>query len=145
MIQRIQSVFLFLGSLCFGGQVVWPFATSSDGQAAYFADGQYNYADHIGLLIVVLLGIATCIGAIFLFKNRQLQLRLSYLGIVLTVVLGALAALLYMNAGNSFSQSATVEDGIGLYLLPLGIIFLAFAARFIKKDDKLVRSMDRLR
>jgi len=38
-----------------------------------------------------------------------------------------------------------VNDGFGIYLPLIGIIMAVLANRFIKKDDKLVKSMDRLR
>ena len=55
-----------------------------------------------------------------------------------------LVAALYFNDLASQSSS-TPDDGIGAYL-PMGaMVMLLLAMRFIKKDDDLVRSMDRLR
>lgn len=74
---------------------------------------------------------------IFLFKNRKLQLRLSILGLVLSIAL----ILLY------FSQASRFDSYISLWCLftfaiPVGYLM---AIRGIWKDQKLIKSLDKLR
>ncbi len=145
MIQRIQSIFLFLSAATFGGQFIFPFASSQAKESVFFADSIYNIQDHVGLLVLTILGIVTALGAIFLFRNRPVQLRITYLSIVLAIILPVLAVLLFLNAGHQLDDANAVNDQFGLYLPILGIVFSGLAARFIKKDDNLVKSMDRLR
>ncbi len=145
MIQRIQSIFLLLSGGTFFAQFGLPFATSETAGGNYLSDAVYNIQDHTALLVLAILGGALALGAIFLFKNRPLQMRLSYLVIVLSIILPVAAAMLFLQAGNSLDGSSGINDGFGLYMPILGIIFTILAIRFIKKDDNLVRSMDRLR
>ncbi len=145
MIQRIQSIFLLLSSGTFFSQFGLPFATSESPGGNYLSDSVYNIQDHTALLVLAILGGAVAAGAIFLFKNRALQMRLSYLVVVLCVILPAAAAMLFLQAGNSLEGSTGINDGFGLYMPILGIVFAILAIRFIRKDDNLVRSMDRLR
>ncbi len=145
MIQRIQTIFLALASGTFAGQFLLPFASSEGKEQVFFEDSIYNIQDHVGLLIITILGIVGALGAIFLFKNRPLQLRITYISIVMAILLPILAIWLFFNAGHQMVEGNGVEDGLGLYLPVLGVVFSGLAARFIKKDDKLVKSMDRLR
>lgn len=145
MIQRIQTIFLALVSGTFAGQFLLPFASSQKTEQVFFEDALYNVQDHIGLLIITGLGILVAMGAIFLYNNRSLQLRLTYVTIVMAILLPILAVWLFFNAGNQMTEGNGVDDGFGLYLPLLGVVFGGLAARFIKKDEKLVKSMDRLR
>ena len=145
MIQRIQSIFLFLAAASFLCHFLFPFASSDQATATFFADGAYSIQDNMGMLIMAVLGGLLALVAIFMFKKRGIQLRLSYLVIVLSILLPVLAILLFFNAGHTMNSLDKVEDGIGLYLPIASILFTALAIRYIRSDDKLVKSMDRLR
>jgi len=43
------------------------------------------------------------------------------------------------------AQEAQVNDQFGMYLPLVGLLFSGLAIHFIRKDEKLVKSMDRLR
>lgn len=146
MIQRIQTIFLFLAALGFGGMYWLPFATSPQADASLFADLSYNLQDHIILLILAGLGGVASLAAIFLFKNRQTQLRVSYLAIIAVILLIVVGVLLFLNSTQASTLTATsIEDAAGTYLIPVIMALLYLAIRFINKDEKTVRSMDRLR
>ncbi len=145
MIQRIQSIFYLLAALCSGGLFYFPFATSNKSASPFMEDQIFNVHDHIAILIIAGLAILLPLVAIFLFKKRPVQIRMGIFTIIMAVLTVAIAALLFMNAGQEMLDSVQVDDGIGLYL-PLGtIIFAALANRFVKKDETVVQSMDRLR
>ena len=145
MIQRLQSIFLFLSAVCFGGEFAAPLATSSASVQGIFADQSYQLDDHIALMILAGLGAVLSLVTIFLYNNRKLQLKLSYLITTLAIILPIIAVLLYSNQVGTIPDSVEVNDSLGLYL-PIGmILFSILAARFIRKDDNLVKSMDRLR
>jgi hypothetical protein len=91
------------------------------------------------------LGSVMTLAAIFLFKNRPLQLKLGYLIIALGILLPVASFLLFMNESAALDASAEVMDQAGLYLPILAILFGFLANHFIKKDERLVKSMDRLR
>lgn len=144
MIQRIQTVFLLLATLCFGGLFMAPFALSDKSVQPFFEDKLFNIQDHIVLLILTVIGAVVALVSIFLYRNRQLQMRLGFLGIISSIFLALVAAwLVYSNAQEM--HDAVIEDQIGLYLPFAALIFFILSNRFIKKDEKTVQSMDRLR
>ncbi|MCB0657610.1 MAG: DUF4293 domain-containing protein [Saprospiraceae bacterium] len=146
MIQRIQSIFLLLLAVSIGLLFVWPIATSSQKDAYLFADGQYSVEDNTVLMLLTALCAVLAIGAIFLFRNRGLQLRMTYLATVCSILIPLVAILIYLNdTKNSAVPANTIDDQVGAYLPVLGLIFGVLASRFIRKDEKLVKSMDRLR
>ncbi|MBK7637253.1 MAG: DUF4293 family protein [Saprospiraceae bacterium] len=53
--------------------------------------------------------------------------------------------LLIYNEGTITNKANQINDEIGIYLPLIGLIFSILAARYIKKDEDTVRSMDRLR
>ena len=84
---------------------------------------------------------------IFMFRNRKLQMLLGNLNLLLIV---AMIVLMFLAAGKN---TETLVPGVllpvnykfGAYL-PIGlIVFTWLANRFIKKDEDLVRSADRIR
>lgn len=145
MIQRIQSIFLLLAGLGFAGLLKLPFASTDNSTSPFFEDKLFNVYDNQILLILAIGGIVLSLVNIFMFKNRPLQLRLGYILIIFSLFLPLVAAWLFFTNSASFSANAQVDDGIGLLLPGLSLIMAVLANRFIAKDDKLVKSMDRLR
>jgi len=139
MIQRIQSVWLLLASLFNAATFEFPIYTGD-----WLRDALPNYIIELNAqttiwftIITVITGVLALVN-IFLFKNRPLQLRLCYLGIFLSLVL---LTLYIIEIGN-------FDDGtIALWAIFYVAILISFvlAARGISRDQKLVRSMDRLR
>ncbi len=146
MIQRIQSIFLLLSSVVMGILFTVPFATSEKADTAMFSDKIYNVYDHPALMVLVILAAVIAFVNIFLFKKRDLQIRLDYLYITLTVVLIALVFFLIFGSGEVSTQDIGINENIvGLSLPIVGIICAFLANRFINKDKKIVKNMDRLR
>lgn len=145
MIQRIQSIFLLLCSASFFGLFGLPLATSSVSLPQLFADMVYSISDNVILLVLCILGGVVSLGAIFLYNNRGLQLKMSYLAIVLSILLPLTAFLLVFNEGTGSANADKINDAPGMYLPLAGLLFSVLAARYIQKDENTVRSMDRLR
>lgn len=145
MIQRIQSIFLLLTALVFAALFIVPFAISDRPSVQFLSDGVYEVTDHIVLLVLTVAGILIAGISIFMFRKRKVQLKLGYLIIVIAILLPVVAFLLFIKASSEADANVLIEDQVGLFLPALAIIFAAIANRFIKKDDKLVKSMDRLR
>ena len=143
MIQRIQSIFLLLAAGAGLGLLGLPFASTAQAQegSALFADAQFLLNDNMVLLGLFVGGGALFLITIFLFRNRRLQMTLSLFGILLMVAGAAWGG--YLFSQNIPDQAYDIKAGTALPLL--GIIFAMLAYNRIKKDDKLVRSMDRLR
>jgi hypothetical protein len=91
----------------------------------------------IGSLVVA----AFTLVAIFLYKNRKLQSNVCKLSIFLTVVVMGVAA--YLLFGIPAATIEAVKFGVGFPVLAL--IFQFLGLKGIQADEKLLRSMDRLR
>jgi hypothetical protein len=136
MIQRIQSLWLLLAAACaFAG---FKFSYYSGTKLNDTALHELNATSTLLLMITTIaVGVLALIN-IFLYKKRSLQLRLCVLGILLEAVL----IFLYYRETTTFT--------LGTYSLTSilhSIIVLAFvlAARGINKDEKLIKTSDRLR
>ena len=141
MIQRLQTIWLLLVS-------VLSFLTL---QTSVYSGHRINdivpkpmislTASYNPLLNItsVAVGVIAFI-TIFLFKNRKLQMRLSFLGLILSLI----TLLLYYWQSKSFiaEESSTTITAIIPVLIPLMIVL---AIRGIGKDERLVKSTDRIR
>lgn len=143
MIQRIQSVFLLLASLFFFGEFAFPFFKSSAAKTGFFTDTVYTVQDHPALLGITIAGGVLCFLTIFLFNNRSLQQKLVYVGLILSIALIAVAIILGMSDTPDLFSAESVFIGS---FLPIGaMLMLGLSLKGINKDEKLVKSMDRLR
>lgn len=159
MIQRKQTIFLVLAALI-SFTVIWvPFATytvSGSDQAIvfrstglYMADGtpvadaspKVPFAAVFGLLGALLLV------AVFLFKNRPRQARLVRYSYLFALGILAFAVITDRSVQVYLGQQGTVTVAYGVaFAAPLAVLILAFLAeRGIRKDEALVKSLDRLR
>lgn len=145
MIQRIQTIFLLLAFVAVVLLFYFPFAVSDTQSSGVFADSKYNVYDNTFLMVLALIGSLLALSAIFLFKNRALQLRFSYMMIVQSILLIVVAVVLFYNEAKTVEMDGEVSDSVGLYLPFITIVMAIFAGRFIGRDEKTVRSMDRLR
>ncbi len=145
MIQRIQTVFLLLAAISFFLLFQFPFAVSDIANPGFLEDKDFDIFDNIVLVVLTALGGLIALIAIFLYKNRPLQIRLSYLIIILGIILVLVAAVLFYNEAANIMDKVGISDGLGLFMPVLAFIFGFLAARFIRKDEKIVRSADRLR
>lgn len=134
MIQRLQTLFLLLYSL-FGllSNFFLPV------EASHFSSW---FSSHLSLLhkVPLLLGILS-LGVVFCYKKRKLQIGMVR-GIVVLHLLywGIFIGGMYGGSSDSFS----------LYILHfvssfVGIVALGLALKYIRKDEALIQSLDRLR
>lgn len=136
VIQRIQSIYLALASIAsLGLPFVFSLYANSDGTAAWTKD------DSIVFGLFALSGVLSLI-SIFLYKKRQNQFVLGRLTIIVNFVL--LGVLVYRSQILS-GGTAVLEKGIGMIIPLISIVLLALANKAIKRDEDLVKSVDRLR
>lgn len=141
MIQRIQTIWLLLAAAAAFLTLQFPFYSGQiveQGQPKQYI--AFTAQNNMLLLILTAgLGLASLI-AVFLFRNRKLQMRIILIALavsVLNLVLYFLQTKKFIPAESNFSLAA---------ILALAIpIFLILAARGVRKDEKLVKSLDRLR
>jgi peptidoglycan/LPS O-acetylase OafA/YrhL len=146
MIQRIQTVFLLLASAATFGLLALPFASTPETveQSMLFQDKIYEIQDHIALLLAFCAAGGLSFVSIFLFKNRKSQLLLGRISVIANII-GLILGVVFFMQDSPNLESVTPDDGLGLYLPIISLIFIILALRYIQKDEKLVRSMDRLR
>ena len=145
MIQRIQSVFLLLSGASFASLFGLSFASSDLEASTLFEDQVYNIFDHPALIILTVLGVILALVNIFLFKNRKLQINLGFALMALAILLIIFSILLVYLEGVEMGAGGEISERFGLAMPVLAIIFAILANRSVKKDEKLVKSMDRLR
>jgi hypothetical protein len=143
MIQRIQSIYLLLATLISGGLIFIFNLWSSEEQKMYVMD--LLKEDSIllnGISFLFLLSAILSFVAIFLFKKRQLQFVVGRISILINLLL--LGVLIYVSLMLPGEMKIS-EKGIGMFLPILAILLIVLANKAIKKDEDLVKSVDRLR
>ena len=138
MLQRIQSIWLLLAAIFAAITFRFPFYSGVMQVDNLPANIDLYARTNIWLSIITVLAGAIAFVTIFLFDNRKLQLKLSYLGIFLSVIL----LVLYFLEMGKFTSGNIALWSI-FYFAILG--FYILATRAIWRDEKLVKSMDRLR
>ncbi|MBZ0207220.1 MAG: DUF4293 domain-containing protein [Flavobacteriales bacterium] len=157
MLQRKQTLFLLLAALCGVLTFFFPVDTFVRGDQTFFfrttgfftADGtpvtdataKVPFAALIGVLSALLLGV------IFLYKNRVRQLRITRM---VNLLVMAILVFLFITDNSMrayLEQGGKVENSFGFSaILPLlMVVFTLLAERGIRKDEALVKGMDRLR
>lgn len=136
MIQRIQTVYLIFVLVISG---ILPFIfclwTLNNGKDFYFMENQ---------LYTILFGLSTSMSllSILFYKKREHQFVINRLNIILNLIL--LGLFVYRSL-NLSGEALVSEKGIGMFLPIISIVFLVLANKAIKKDEDLVKSVDRLR
>ncbi|MEY8758501.1 DUF4293 family protein [Chryseobacterium tongliaoense] len=129
MLQRIQTIWVFLAVLA----AVSLFVTGQD-VAVFGSIPVIN----IGCIVLVLVGLLS----VFSFKNRKRQILLNTISIIINALLIGILIywLLNLSGGIQFP-----EKGIEPIFPLIAVICLLIANIFIRKDERLVKSVDRLR
>lgn len=129
MLQRIQTVWMFLGVL----GSVFLFITAQD----FNLFEQFNVISMVTISLVILGTLS-----IFSYKNRKRQLLLNSISMYINALL--IGVLLYwllnLPGGINFP-----EKGIEPIFPFLSIVCYLIANSFIRRDERLVKSVDRLR
>jgi ABC-type branched-subunit amino acid transport system permease subunit len=125
---------------------VFPFASSDIATKGFLSDKKFDIFDNPLLTVLAVAGMLSSLVAVFLFKNRIFQLRLNYLAMVAAVLVVVAAIVLFYNEAKMiFDKKQEIADSFGLYLPFISIVLGFFAAKYIRKDEKVVKDMDRLR
>ena len=129
MLQRIQSVFLFISSVITPIMIFFVPIFELESKKMFASD--FLWAK-VFLFISTLLSLIS----ITLYKNRKKQILLcSFSRTQITI---ALILLLFM-----YKKQMDVKIELLLFAIPY--LLLILSSYFIKRDDKLVKSSDRIR
>jgi hypothetical protein len=152
MIQRVQSIWLFLAGITICCLLFIPIISTNDSLVEYYiiASGLYKKTSggtmkiesFLPLLISTIATALMCFVNIFNFKKRNVQKRF---------IMANMALVIGLSFWNSIyakkipGGTAVIEYGIGMFLPITAIVFLLLALKGINSDEKLLRSADRLR
>jgi len=139
MIQRLQSLWLLLAAAFAFLTYRFPFYSGDilDRNNLPHSTKFVASFDFVTLILTALLGVG-CIIIIFLYKKRKLQLRLTITALMISI----LNLVVYFSKMSKFVRGELSFAAILSFAIPF---FLFLAARGIWKDEKLVKSLDRLR
>jgi len=158
MIQRIQTVYLSLAVIAMGLLFAFPLAQffSETGAYIFSVTGLKNMVPDGTIAFNPLIFLPLSIGAtvtgllalftIFQYKNRAFQIKLTSIGVLLCIALIMAIFFLYIHIiEKKIGIVPDYRKAYGIYLPLVALVFMVMANRAIKRDDKLVRSADRLR
>jgi hypothetical protein len=138
MIQRQQSLWLLLSTIGSILSFKLPFYNGTVKPGEPNQTPFIDAGDNFFLLILTGAAILLSLITIFLFKDRKLQLKMSFAGIVLSL----LVIIMYFVAMKRFASGGISLSAIFVVAILAGYIM---AARGVWKDEKLVKSLDKLR
>lgn len=138
MIQRQQSLWLLLACVASIFTFQFPFYTGNRIEGTMSTYSVVDAGSHF--LLLILTGISVLLSGItiFLFKDRKAQFKLTLGGVGLAVIL----LVIYFTQVSKFEKGNFALTAVLTFAILAGYIM---AARGIWKDEKLVKSLDKLR
>lgn len=137
MIQRIQSLWLLLAAVTVFFLLKLPYA---GGVLPTGAVTELVAAGNLIMFIVALLMGIIALVDIFLYKKRSNQKSLIWLGFLLAIVF---IVMMYYEMSELAADKKTYKMGAIFPILYIVLIVMAYGG--IRKDEKLIKSLDRLR
>ncbi|MCK5857134.1 MAG: DUF4293 domain-containing protein [Bacteroidales bacterium] len=152
MIQRVQSVYLFLVFVVAVILIFFPLATFNMGEHIFQMNiMSFDGADNLDIELPNIIAIAVltallgllALFTIFQFKNRKLQMKLNMLNMLINF--GLLGAIFYYSDSIANGLDIKAEYDIASYFPVVSVLLLILANRNIRADEKLIRQSERLR
>ena len=131
MIQRIQSIYLLVAAISMT-LISFKVPVYTLNETLFMAQ------DDTKMFILTIIGAIFSLLGLFMFKNRNFQMKLIRLTVLIQMIIGIRIFML-------FNKFEVVLNNSFLFLMAFTLIALIMAYRGVKKDDDLVRSVDRIR
>ena len=131
MIQRIQSIYLLVAAISMT-LISFKVPVYTLNETIFMAQ------DDTKMFILTIVGAIFSLLGLFMFKNRKFQMKLIRLTVLIEMIIGVRLFMLL----NKFE---VVLNNTLLFFMAFSLIALIMAYRGVKKDDDLVRSVDRIR
>ena len=139
MIQRIQTVWLLLAALCAAFTYKFPFYAGNIINKEKVQHYEKLLASSNFLVLIFTSGlVAGILAIIFMYKIRKKQIWLTIAAMGLSII----NIIIYFKEVKGFTSGNMSLTAILALAIP---VFLLFAISGIWKDEKLVKSLDRLR
>ena len=131
MIQRIQSIYLLIA-------VISMTLISFKVPIYNLNETLFMAQDDTKIFVLTIVGALFSLLGLFMFKNRKFQMKLIRLTVLIQMIIGIRIFMLFI-------KFEVILNNSFLFLMVFTLITLIMAYRGVKKDDDLVRSMDRIR
>ena len=131
MIQRIQSIYLLVAAIAMT-------LISFKVPVYTLNESMFMAQDDTKMFILTIVGAIFSLLGLFMFKNRKFQMKLIRLTVLIQMIIGLRLFML-------FNKFEVALNNTLLFLMAFSLIALIMAYRGVKKDDDLVRSVDRIR
>lgn len=135
MLQRIQTIWLLLATICGFTTLKTSFYIGSIGTEPA---NHLTAMSNIWLMILTIVLATISSVSIFMYKNRPLQLKLVLAAIAISVIV----LVLYFMEAQKYAVGGFALTSVVVVAIPVLLILSAIG---IYKDEKLVKSADRLR
>ena len=151
MIQRVQSIYLFLVAILMLTTLFFPIMEvvraeeTSSRMLSLLSLGTYSFLPNIALpALSLIVGIMALI-TIFLYRKRHLQIK--FCGWILALILLLYASIFYsyITLVSKMDENTTFFPGITIAFPLIALILDCMAIAGIRKDQRIVSSLDRLR
>jgi drug/metabolite transporter (DMT)-like permease len=129
-IQRIQSLWLLFAAICGGLSLCLPWLSTAEADITPLCS--------ISLLIPSALAVILALASIFMYRNMRRQKQVIKVGVMFMGCSWIIAGVL------SHTQGAAIAIG-GPVIMAVAAVFAIMAISAIRRDEKLLRSADRLR
>ena len=129
MIQRKQSLFLLLAGLC-STIIIFYFPVLKNDSISIYLTDNFFYAR-----LFIIFSIGLNIFSIFQYRNRNRQIIINQVSKLLLSI--SFIIIIFERSDMDFS--------IGLFLFIIPYLLMILSNYLIRKDDKLVKSADRIR
>jgi hypothetical protein len=155
MLQRIQSIYLLFAGLVIAALFLFPLIHNVyvNGKPVTImvtgiyqdVNGQSTHTESFMALAIATAFVALLpVILIFLYKNRKQQIALCY-GLMLVVIAYSYWVSQVVKSAIGDAYLTMSNYGIGIILLSLSVLLVVFAQKAIQRDEKLIKSADRLR
>jgi len=152
MLQRIQTIFLSVAFIISLGIYVWPIAIfpAESNDLIFTVRGFLSDSGEVITLLypfLILSGIISflILYQLFSFKKRIRQIQTGKAIIILLVIWYGVGVTHVYNYFQNFEILLTIKPHITLFIPFVLVILILFANKYIRKDEELVRSVDRIR
>lgn len=145
MIQRKQSIWLLLAALLNAAVFLGANFSIETRIQNVLQTNRYKVLQHLPSTLFILAAIVLALIAIFLFRKRPLQMKISLLALLATM---AYCFINWMRIKEIFANNKMISNysfGLASITPYFAIVFILLACLGIRKDEKLVKSLDRLR
>ncbi len=144
MIQRVQSIWLFLAAFISAALFIFPlYHYTPAGASTSSLMGAKN--EYMLLILASLMTLMPMV-AIFMFKNRKRQKGMAWISILSSIGFIAVMLMKIQNFKNAVPPATNDNFALPGPIIPvIVIVFLLLALSGIRKDEALIKSVDRLR